>query len=612
MTYRKSSISCFILTATLSSAYINPSSFIRNPKLSPTQVWLQPQSQPKKKFSQRNALKICHDADKIVYDDVCDILILGSGPAARAIATLLSSTKSGADLDVLMADANLDRKWPPNYGVWTDEWECIRDAYQSKFGRTIPSSCIDRSWDVTDCYFGGSYDIPTDSRLRLDRPYLRIEKDNLRETLTPIKEDKNGSYRTVRANHISNAASTNIYDPSGSLMHDSTGSTIALRSNTDDALLSVRAQLIVDCTGHETKLIIKEGRVNAQSLPPGFQIAYGALVTVDESKSQDSSLIGPYDKEAMTLFDYRTDHFNPDSENLSKATTAPTFMYAMPLKDNQVFFEETSLVARPAVSFQECKDRCFTRLEHLGIRVLDVEEEEFCYIPMGGSLPAKNQRIVAFGGAAAMVHPSTGYNLARNMMGAIAVAEIIQNQLTGEDVNLDRVAASAYHAIWTPDNIRQRNFAVFGGEFLMKQDSEGLRGFFDGFFRLSPEMWGGFLAGWPGLPNNNKHETWIARIAFGLSFITKLPPKVGLDMLLSIITYSISEGGALINSVTPLFGEPDSYEFVEQSKNKGDISAKNEARKMIQDSKLNVDVPIAFDIAKKSISVPVIAKTEEK
>jgi len=83
-------------------------------------------------------------------------------------------------------------------------------------------------------------------------------------------------------------------------------------------------------------------------------------------------------------------------------------------------------------------------------------------------------------------------------------------------------------------------------------------------------------------------------------------------MLLSIITYSISEGGALINSVTPLFGEPDSYEFVEQSKNKGDISAKNEARKMIQDSKLNVDVPIAFDIAKKSNSVPVIAKTEEK
>ena len=76
----------------------------------------------------------------------------------------------------------------------------------------------------------------------------------------------------------------------------------------------------------------------------------------------------------------------------------PTFMYATPIQDNEIFFEETSLVARPAVSFQECKDRCRKRLDYLGIDVKEVLEEEFCYIPMGGPFPANFQWIVAFGG----------------------------------------------------------------------------------------------------------------------------------------------------------------------------------------------------------------------
>ena len=146
----------------------------------------------------------------------------------------------------------------------------------------------------------------------------------------------------------------------------------------------------------------------------------------------------------------------------------------MPLKGNQIFFEETSLVARPAVSFQECKDRCYRRLEHLGIQVTKVYEEEFCYIPMGGALPAKDQRIIAVGGSAAMVHPSTGYHLCRCMMGAADVAQAVTNELKSENPNFDRAAASAYHSLWTPENIRQRNFAVFGGEFLMKQNVVGL------------------------------------------------------------------------------------------------------------------------------------------
>ena len=514
-------------------------------------------------------------------DDNCDVLVLGSGPAARSIATLLSK-----DLDVLLADSNYDRPWPPNYGVWEDEWQAICSTFKDSFNHHLPDNCIDRKWKITDCYFGGSFDIPTEQRFRIDRPYYRVDKNALQDALS-----QEGDYRVLKANHISEAINVNLYSPSNSLVHDAKGSTIKLQTK-DKIDMSIRTKLIVDCTGHETKLVLKDAKT--KSLPPGFQIAYGCLVTVDETDATDKTQIGPYDKEAMTLFDYRTDHFK-DESSLQKAENAPTFMYAMPVTNNQIFFEETSLVGRPAVSFQECKDRCFTRLEHLGIKVLDIEEEEFCYIPMGGPLPAKDQRIIAFGGASAMVHPSTGYNLCRNMMGSGDVAKAIAKGLKDESVNLDKVAGAAYHAMWSPSNVRQRNFASFGGEFLMKQQVQGLRGFFDGFFRLPMEMWSGFLAGWPGLPNNEKHETWFARLLFGLTFVSKLPPLVALDMISSIVTYSISEGIALPQSVTPLFGEPESYEYVERPKAQGDIAAKNEARKMMAESKLEVDIPVPFE-----------------
>ena len=47
-----------------------------------------------------------------------------------------------------------------------------------------------------------------------------------------------------------------------------------------------------------------------------------------------------------------------------------------------------------------------------------MREEEYCYIPMGGSLPEPSQRVVPFGGAANTVHPATGYQLCRMLASA--------------------------------------------------------------------------------------------------------------------------------------------------------------------------------------------------
>ena len=47
----------------------------------------------------------------------------------------------------------------------------------------------------------------------------------------------------------------------------------------------------------------------------------------------------------------------------------PTFLYAMPFSDTRLFLEETSLVARPDVPFEELKQRLDARLAHYGIRI---------------------------------------------------------------------------------------------------------------------------------------------------------------------------------------------------------------------------------------------------
>lgn len=50
-------------------------------------------------------------------------------------------------------------------------------------------------------------------------------------------------------------------------------------------------------------------------------------------------------------------------------------MYAMPMGEGEkngtrrVFFEETSLVARPPMTFEECKRRLELRLAHLNCKV---------------------------------------------------------------------------------------------------------------------------------------------------------------------------------------------------------------------------------------------------
>lgn len=134
---------------------------------------------------------------------------------------------------------------------------------------------------------------------------------------------------------------------------------------------------------------------------------------------------------------------------------------------------------------------------------------------------------------------------------------------------------------------------VFGGEFLGAQKVERLRGFFAAFFALDETVWGGFLAGWPGLPGNEYHDAWNKRLAFGLSLFVRFPPEVALSMMVYAVTFSLEYGGSILRSfATPLFGDgvaefdrPRSRERLAGTYVDGDLAAKREALAMLRESR---------------------------
>jgi len=423
-----------------------------------------------------------------------DVAVLGGGIAGHAIAFLLQERE---DCRVVMVDPALDLKagtWYPNYGEWQEEWEELARRLE------LPelSTCTTHVWPKTDCFFGGSHGIPTDQRTRLDRAYVRLDREKIQWLLRSRYERAGG--KVIPSRLTSRLIAPNLFDKN--LAHDVQGSTLTLDDGT-----TVRAKVVVDTTGFESRLVQREApslaRGNPKELPTGYQIAYGFSAEVTSP--------GTYDMGCMTLFDYRTTHFEPGSAAEKDGNERPTFMYAMPMKKlgpdrYRIFFEETSLVGRGdrRLSFEECKERAMARLQHHNVQVLEIEDEEYCYIPMGGELPELGQRVIAFGGAANMVHPSTGYQACRMLAAATDVSAAIGGAI--REGSPDKVSSDAYLAMWSPRTRAQRDFQAYGGDFLMQQSVSNLRGFFDAFFSVSQEMWAGFLAGWPGLTRNPKPD----------------------------------------------------------------------------------------------------------
>lgn len=369
-----------------------------------------------------------------------DVIIIGTGPAGLRLAEQVSRY----GIKVCCVDPSPLSVWPNNYGVWVDEFESLK-----------LEDCLDKTWPMACVY------LDENKTKYLDRTYGRVSRKKLKTKLMEGCVSNGVKFHEAKVWKIE---------------HQEFESFIMCDDGNE-----LKASLIVDASGFASSFIEYDKKRNH-----GYQIAHGILAEVEEH---------PFDLDKMVLMDWRDTHLGNEPYLRVKNSRFPTFLYAMPFDSNLVFLEETSLVSRPVLSYKELKSRMVARLRHLGIRVKRVLEDEKCLIPMGGPLPKLPQSVMAIGGTSGVVHPSTGYMVARAMALAPVLADAIAECLGSTRMIRGQ---PLYHRVWNglwPIQRRcTREFYSFGMETLLKLDLDGTRRFFDAFFNLDPYQWQGFLS----------------------------------------------------------------------------------------------------------------------
>lgn len=365
-----------------------------------------------------------------------DVLIAGGGPSAYALAA--SCAEKG--LKVATIEPNIGARWIPNYACWADEIQ---------HPDLIP--CIDASWASSLVY-------TSDSAIDVSRRYAKISTPRL-QSLLQVRCGRMG------VGHIHGRVKT--------ILHKDEHDLVVLEDGRE-----LRAPLCIDASGHGSSFTKR-----ANGSEAGWQVAYGQLI-----ETKNPIELGPGE---MILMDYRIPNGCSPSERFS-FEKKPSFLYVMPLSSNLIFVEETILVGRPAMDFDILKHRLAVRLKSMNIEAVKVLEDEYCWIEMGGGVPLHQQRQLAFGAAAGMVHPATGYLISRVLKTAPEFAEAIATGLnTGVS---DAVRGQLWQALWPTDQRRSWALYQFGMDILCRLNHRDMSSFFDSFFQLEPNLWQGFMS----------------------------------------------------------------------------------------------------------------------
>lgn len=377
-------------------------------------------------------------------DSILDLVVIGCGPAGLALAA--ESAKLGLTVGLIGPDLPFTN----NYGVWEDEFKDLG-----------LERCIEHVWRDTIVYLDDSEPI------FIGRAYGRVSRHLLHEELLKRCVESGVSYLSAKVDNIVEASSGHrLVECEGNIVISCRLATVASGA----------------ASGKLLEYEVGGPRVSVQT-------AYGVEVEVENN---------PYDPGVMVFMDYR-DFMKNQGQCLE--AQYPTFLYAMPMTPTRVFFEETCLASKDAMPFDLLKNKLMSRLEMMGVRIVRTYEEEWSYIPVGGSLPNTEQKNLAFGAAASMVHPATGYSVVRSLSEAPKYASVIANILKQFHVKsilvnakiFENISMQAWNALWPLERKRQRSFFLFGLALILELDTEGIRTFFHTFFRLPKWMSQGFL-----------------------------------------------------------------------------------------------------------------------
>ena len=341
-----------------------------------------------------------------------DVLVVGGGPAGRALAAAVAER----GLRTVLVDPAPDAPWRATYGSWAAELPA-----------TLPSSVIaaratGRAIALSEHELGWEYAV-------LDVPALRAHLDGeLARHGVRIRRDRaagwaSGAVRLAGGNEL-------------------------------------RAALVVDAGGHRQPLRAGPGRRR----PAAEQTAAG--VVVDEAVA--APLVAP--DEALFM-DWRPDHGEDGW---------PTFLYAVPLGGGAVLLEETSLARRPGLPLPVLRRRLQARLSRHGIAVPGGAATESVRFPVD-SPRHRTPGVLAFGAAAPLVHPASGFSVATSLRLAPAVADAIATHLPAGS---SRALAAARSAVWPSGSRAVHRFRRIGLEALLRMPPAEVPAFFETFFAL--------------------------------------------------------------------------------------------------------------------------------
>jgi len=361
-------------------------------------------------------------------DNLHDIGVLGSGPAALSIAAAF--VERGASVTLVAPEP--ESPWKPNYCLWADE---LPHRMRGLVEHSWAEACVATPWRTQV----------------LDRQYAKLHTRELQGFLW-------NTLRSGSARVTSDRATRLEHRPEETRVHTEDGS-------------ETRARVVIDASGARSPFIQRTHRG-----APAFQTAFGLLLRAPNHG---------FDPNRMVLMDFR--------EASIHASDPPSFLYMLPLGEDRIFIEETSLARRPAMRLDPLRKRLMARLPGLGLEDCERLGEEHCSIAMGLGLPTTGQSVVPFGAAGAMVHPASGYLISRVLRQAEPVAESILEGLSAGDNAL--AIASGNETLWPRPRRAVWDLYGFGLETLVGMSATEIARFFDAFFQLPQQSWAGFLSG---------------------------------------------------------------------------------------------------------------------
>lgn len=263
--------------------------------------------------------------------------------------------------------------------------------------------------------------------------------------------------------------------------------------------VSTLAGTVVQAGAHE--VVLANGRrvtadvvLDARGTRPHPSRAQQTAVGMVVSRRQAEPIEGTW------FMDWRRD-------NGTSPADAPSFLYAVPLDDDQVLLEETCLAGRPALGLDELRHRLRVRLATRGVTLTGderIERVRFCVeadgvtaggvaagritagrVTAGGVAAGRRtprRGPVRIGSRAGLMHPASGYSVALSLSLADVIARAVRS---GTDVE---------YALWPAGARRTQRLRAVGLTTLLRLPPSGVEEFFAAFFALPGALQRAYLS----------------------------------------------------------------------------------------------------------------------